>query len=247
LNLPCSLSLIKILFPQIFIDLRSISFWIKIHLSLRSSDSMCRSSGFMSGLICIPLGRALVLDRRMDTSIALLNFIKIGRGRLDCSWYLPSLWRSRIDRGLMFSLTLVIISMTLLKSRPDYSFLGAPFSHSSIPCIAMLNFRSCCKFWVLIMEGWSISAVLELFSSVTLGLEVNFDSSSCSLSSSSDCLSWISRDKETLGQHDLQKNIILGEHPPRILYSSSVIPVQCTHIHIEYCLFQHFCCMKYIK
>jgi len=130
LTSPCSISLTKILLLKISIALREVVFWIRLHLSLRRRDSVCRSSGFMSGLIRIPLGSVLVLDSRIDMTMALLS---LGLGCLDSSWYLPSLCRSLIDIGLMFSLTLVMISITPLKSWPKWSFLGVPLSHSLIP------------------------------------------------------------------------------------------------------------------
>jgi len=144
----CSLLLTKILLPQILINLQLISFWIKLHLSLKWRDSVCLSSRFISAFMCIPLGSALVLDKRIDlhTSITLLDFIRTGQGCLDCSCYLASLWRSQMDRGLIFLFTFVMISVTLLKSRPEHSFLGEPLSHPSILYMTMLNLRSCCKF-----------------------------------------------------------------------------------------------------
>ena len=126
LTSPCSLLFTKILLPWILIDLRSVSFWIKTHLSLRRIDSMSCSSGVISGLIRIPLGRDLVLDSKRDTSITLLNLTKIDRGCLHCSWYLPSLWWSWMDKGLMLSSTLVIIWVILLWSWSDGSCLGVP-------------------------------------------------------------------------------------------------------------------------
>jgi len=132
LTSPCSLLFTKILLPQILIALQSISFWIKVYLSLRRIDWINCSSGVMSGLIHIPLGRDLVLDSKRDAPLALLNLIRIGWGRLDCSWYLPSLKWSRIDKGLMLSSALVIIWVILLRLWSNLSCLGVPLLHSSV-------------------------------------------------------------------------------------------------------------------
>ena len=130
---PWSLLLTKILLLLILIDLRSVFFCIRAHLSFRRIDSTSLSSLVISRLIRIPFGSELVLDNKVDTSMALLKLTRIGRGREDCSWYFPRRRRSRIDKGLTFSSTLVIVLATLLRSSPERSCLGVPFGHSSIP------------------------------------------------------------------------------------------------------------------
>ena len=53
---PCSLFRIKKLLLRILMALRLIPLWIRVHLSLRRSDSVCLSSCDISGLILIALG-----------------------------------------------------------------------------------------------------------------------------------------------------------------------------------------------
>ena len=63
--------------------------WIKDHLSFNNIPSVCCSWIDISGLMVIPAGRSLLLDKMDETSIAQFNFIKIGRGRCKCVLYLP--------------------------------------------------------------------------------------------------------------------------------------------------------------
>jgi len=99
---PWSLLWTKILFCRILIAFHSIPLvWIRDHLSLRSRDSIIRSSRVMSGLILISFGKDLPLEINRETSIVRARLTSTGRGLVKDSGYFPSTKRSRIESGLM--------------------------------------------------------------------------------------------------------------------------------------------------
>ena len=142
---PWSLFWTKILFCLILIVLHSTPLeWIRKHPFFSRRDSVRRSSRV---IILISSGSDLALDNNKETLIVRVSLTKIGRGLDDWSQYLPSLKRSRIDKGLMLLSPSVAICVTLSRSCSKRSCLGVPLLNSLIPYITTLNLRS----------SWSLS------------------------------------------------------------------------------------------
>ena len=61
-------------------------------------------------------GRNLAFNNSADTSMDRLSLTSSGRGCFNCSWYFPSLTRSRMDKGLILFSPLVMMDVTLSRS-----------------------------------------------------------------------------------------------------------------------------------
>ena len=66
-------------------------------MTIKRSDLVCHSAGFISGLILTCFGRYLAFDSKDEAYIARFSLKMIGHGFFECSLNLPSLKKSRID------------------------------------------------------------------------------------------------------------------------------------------------------
>ena len=96
-------------------------------------NSCALSVGDRSGLIMKDLSSLFLLEKTLETSAALLNFTRSGRGHSASSWYLPSRRESLIEYSLKELSSLEMMEVTLLRSTTALLNLEVPFGHSFTP------------------------------------------------------------------------------------------------------------------
>ena len=94
---PCFLPLIRSLQPLILMSLRSTPELINFHRSDKSAASIFLSSGFISGLINIPLGTLDLFYSAMSASKACASLTSIGCGLGLVGLYLPKRKQSLVE------------------------------------------------------------------------------------------------------------------------------------------------------
>ena len=126
----------------IFMLLRCTPDWIRRHLSLKSADSLSRSSRGISGLTTYGRDKLLRLERILVASEMRMNLTSIGLGRELLGENFPSLWQSLTEFG---SIALLMLDSTLtasLKSDSKRDIFDRPEGHSSTSYNTTLNFLS---------------------------------------------------------------------------------------------------------